>query len=80
MTLPSKEQWLTLDKKQKQKAIADALFMLDFIYTYSARIYKHTHSEGEIPHTKAVLKEFIKNTHAWEKELDTLSKTTANDD
>ena len=80
MTLPTKEQWLTLDKKQKQKAIADALFMLDFIYTYASRIYKHTHAEGEIPCNKAALKAFIKNTHLWEKELDTLSKTTANDD
>ena len=80
MTFPTKEEWLSLDNKQKQKAIADALFMLDFIYTYAKRIYRHTHSEGEIPHTKQTIKEFLKNTHTWEKELETLSKTTANDD
>ncbi len=75
MPIPTKEQWLEFDKQQKQKAIADALFLLEFIYTHANRVYKHTHSEGEIPKNKQLLKTFLRNTYLWEKELETLSKT-----
>jgi hypothetical protein len=79
MALPTKEQWLEFDKAQKQKAIADALFLLDFIYKQANRIYKHTHSEGEIPNNKRMLKTFLTNTYLWEKELETLSKNNNED-
>lgn len=74
MNLPDKEQWLAFDKNQKQKAIADALFMLDLLYTKAHRLYKHSFAEGEIPRNKLIIKEFLRNTRAWETELETLSK------
>ena len=75
MGIPTKEQWLEFDKEQKQKAIADALFLLDFIYTNATKLYKHTNAEGEIPQNKYLLKTFLRNTFLWEKELETLSTT-----
>ena len=74
MNLPTKEQWLSFDKKQKQKAISDALFLLNFLYTKANKIYRHSMSAGEIPRNKQVLKEFLRNANTWEIELDQLSK------
>ena len=74
MNLPTKEQWLAFDKKQKQNAISDALFLLNFLYTKGNKLYKHSRAEGEIPRNKQFLKEFLRNTKTWETELDQISK------
>ncbi len=74
MNLPTKEQWLSFDKQQKQNAISEALFLLDFLYTNAHRIYKHSRAEGEIPRNKQIIKEFLRDVKAWEIELDKLSK------